>query len=110
HAPRATGGAPATRARANPAPGRHLAATIRTGRYCAYTPDPRPPRLGALTRAIGPGLNAGAPGLNAHPAVRMRTRLDDPTTWKEAPRCPSDPLRRTSSPPACCCAGIGSGS
>jgi hypothetical protein len=23
--------------------GRHLAATIRTGRYCSYTPDPRVP-------------------------------------------------------------------
>jgi hypothetical protein len=30
-------------ARANPALGRHLAATIRTGRYCSYTPDPRAP-------------------------------------------------------------------
>jgi hypothetical protein len=30
-------------ARANPSLGRHLAATIRTGRYCAYTPDPRAP-------------------------------------------------------------------
>jgi hypothetical protein len=30
-------------ARANPALGRHLAATIRTGRYCSYTPDPRLP-------------------------------------------------------------------
>jgi hypothetical protein len=29
--------------RANPALGRHLAATIRTGRYCSYTPDPRAP-------------------------------------------------------------------
>jgi hypothetical protein len=28
-------------ARANPSLGRHLAATIRTGRYCFYTPDPR---------------------------------------------------------------------
>jgi hypothetical protein len=28
---------------ANPALGRHLAATIRTGRYCSYTPDPRAP-------------------------------------------------------------------
>jgi catechol 2,3-dioxygenase-like lactoylglutathione lyase family enzyme len=27
----------------NPALGRHLAATIRTGRYCAYLPDPRAP-------------------------------------------------------------------
>jgi hypothetical protein len=30
-------------ARAHPALGRHLAATIRTGRYCSYTPDPRTP-------------------------------------------------------------------
>jgi hypothetical protein len=30
-------------ARANPALGRHLAATIRTGRYCSYAPDPRVP-------------------------------------------------------------------
>jgi non-specific serine/threonine protein kinase len=27
----------------NPSVGRHLAATIRTGRYCSYTPDPRAP-------------------------------------------------------------------
>jgi hypothetical protein len=30
-------------ARANPALGRHLSSTIRTGRYCSYTPDPRLP-------------------------------------------------------------------
>jgi tetratricopeptide (TPR) repeat protein len=30
-------------AEANPALGRHLSATVRTGRYCAYTPDPRLP-------------------------------------------------------------------
>ena len=28
-------------ARANPSLGQHLSATIRTGRYCSYTPDPR---------------------------------------------------------------------
>jgi tetratricopeptide (TPR) repeat protein len=28
-------------AQANPALGRHLSSTIRTGRYCSYTPDPR---------------------------------------------------------------------
>jgi non-specific serine/threonine protein kinase len=28
-------------ARANPSLGRHLSVTIRTGRYCSYTPDPR---------------------------------------------------------------------
>jgi hypothetical protein len=30
-------------ARANPSLGRHLSSTIRTGRYCSYTPDPRAP-------------------------------------------------------------------
>jgi tetratricopeptide (TPR) repeat protein len=30
-------------ARAHPSLGRHLDATIRTGRYCSYTPDPRTP-------------------------------------------------------------------
>ena len=30
-------------ARVHPSLGRHLAATIRTGRYCSYTPDPRVP-------------------------------------------------------------------
>jgi len=29
--------------REHPSLGRHLAATIRTGRYCSYTPDPRTP-------------------------------------------------------------------
>jgi hypothetical protein len=43
NATRAIRAAIANLARANPALGRHLAATIRTGRYCAYTPDPRVP-------------------------------------------------------------------
>ena len=30
-------------ARANPALGQHLAATVRTGQYCCYVPDPRTP-------------------------------------------------------------------
>jgi hypothetical protein len=30
-------------ARDNPSLGRHLAATIRTSRYCSYSPDPRAP-------------------------------------------------------------------
>jgi hypothetical protein len=30
-------------ARANPALGAHLTATIRTGRYCSYIPDPHAP-------------------------------------------------------------------
>jgi hypothetical protein len=40
---RAVRAAMAHLARANPALGRHLAPTIRTGRYCSYTPDPRAP-------------------------------------------------------------------
>jgi hypothetical protein len=40
---RAIRAAMANLARANPSLGRHLAATVRTGRYCAYTPDPRAP-------------------------------------------------------------------
>src|SRR5512132_1565778 len=40
---RAIRAAMANLAEANPALGRHLAATVRTGRYCAYLPDPRAP-------------------------------------------------------------------
>jgi AAA ATPase domain len=43
NATRAIRAAVANLARANPALGRHLAATVRTGRYCSYTPDPRAP-------------------------------------------------------------------
>jgi hypothetical protein len=43
NATRAIRAAVANLARRNPALGRHLAATIRTGRYCSYTPDPRAP-------------------------------------------------------------------
>jgi hypothetical protein len=43
NASRAIRAAMANLAEANPALGRHLAATIRTGRYCSYTPDPRLP-------------------------------------------------------------------
>jgi hypothetical protein len=43
NATRAIRAAMANLAAANPALGRHLAATIRTGRYCSYTPDPRAP-------------------------------------------------------------------
>jgi hypothetical protein len=49
NATRAIRAAMANLARANPALGRHLAATIRTGRYCAYTPDPRAPLVWTLT-------------------------------------------------------------
>jgi hypothetical protein len=43
NATRAIRGAVANLARANPSLGRHLAATVRTGRYCSYLPDPRAP-------------------------------------------------------------------
>jgi hypothetical protein len=43
NATRAIRAAMANLVRADPALGRHLAATVRTGRYCSYTPDPRVP-------------------------------------------------------------------
>jgi hypothetical protein len=43
NATRAIRAAMANLARAHPSLGRHLAATIRTGRYCSYIPDPRAP-------------------------------------------------------------------
>ena len=43
NATRAIRAAMANLARADPALGQHLAATVRTGRYCSYTPDPRVP-------------------------------------------------------------------
>jgi tetratricopeptide (TPR) repeat protein len=43
NATRAIRVAMANLARVNPSLGRHLASTIRTGRYCSYTPDPRVP-------------------------------------------------------------------
>jgi hypothetical protein len=43
NASRAIRAAMAHLAEANPVLGRHLASTVRTGRYCSYTPDPRVP-------------------------------------------------------------------
>jgi hypothetical protein len=43
NATRAIHRAMANLTRGDPALGRHLAATVRTGRYCTYTPDPRAP-------------------------------------------------------------------
>ena len=43
NATRAIRAAMAHLARADPALGAHLSSTIRTGRYCSYTPDPRAP-------------------------------------------------------------------
>jgi hypothetical protein len=50
NATRAIRAAMAKLAEVNPALGRHLAATVRTGRYCCYTPDPRVPITWKLTR------------------------------------------------------------
>jgi hypothetical protein len=66
---RAIRAAVANLARDNAALGRHLAATVRTGRYCAYLPDPRAPiAWNADPGHRPPGLNTGVPGWNAHPA------------------------------------------
>jgi hypothetical protein len=43
NATRAIRAAMANLAAANPSLGRHLSSTVRTGRYCSYTPDPRLP-------------------------------------------------------------------
>jgi hypothetical protein len=43
NATRAIRAAMANLAEANPALGRHLSSTVRTGRYCSYRPDPRLP-------------------------------------------------------------------
>jgi hypothetical protein len=43
NATRAIRAAIANLAEANPALGRHLSLTVRTGRYCSYAPDPRVP-------------------------------------------------------------------
>ena len=45
NATRAIRAAIANVARVHPSLGRHLVSTIRTGRYCSYTPDPRIPIL-----------------------------------------------------------------
>jgi hypothetical protein len=50
NASRAIRAAMANLTRANPELGRHLSATIRTGRYCSYTPDPVPPSPGNVDR------------------------------------------------------------
>jgi hypothetical protein len=58
---RAIRAAMANLAEVNPALGRHLAATVRTGRYCCYTPDPRVPITWKLTRdEVAGGVVAGA--------------------------------------------------
>jgi hypothetical protein len=86
NATRAIRTAMANLAKVNPALGRHLAATVRTGRYCCYTPDPRVPIAWKLTRdepvqhkpAVGPPAdvrdrrNNGSPALNV-PMVRTRS-------------------------------------
>jgi hypothetical protein len=75
NATRAIRAAMSNLARANPSLGRHLSVTIRTGRYCSYTPDPRVPIVwrANLLGYWGPGLDNGASGLNAL-AADGRTR------------------------------------
>ena len=56
-------------ARANPSLGWHLASTIRMGRSCSYTPDPRGPIAGSADPGpSAPGLNNGAPSVERYPA------------------------------------------
>jgi hypothetical protein len=84
---RAIRAAMAKLARAHPALGRHLEVTIRTGRYCAYLPDPRTP----ITWQPWPGpavpaLNSGASGLNAHPAQAGSARSSSHGARSRRPR------------------------
>jgi catechol 2,3-dioxygenase-like lactoylglutathione lyase family enzyme len=84
---RAIRAAVANLARDNPALGRHLAATIRTGRYCAYRPDPRAPiTWERWPGPSAPGLNTGAPGLNAHLADEGSARRRSRGARSRAPR------------------------
>jgi hypothetical protein len=70
NATRAIRAAVANLARDPPGLGRHLAATIRTGRYCAYLPDPRAPIAGnADPGHRPPRLNLDPP--SAHAAGRV---------------------------------------
>jgi hypothetical protein len=70
NATRAIRAAVANLARDNPGLGRHLAATIRTGRSCAYLPDPRAPiAWNADPGHRPPGLNPDPP--SAHAAGRV---------------------------------------
>ena len=102
---RAIRAAVANLARANPALGLHLAATIRTGRYCAYLPDPRAPiAWNADPGHRPPGLNTGAPGLNAHPADEGSARRRSRRAQSRRPRVAAAVLIRLwiegSQPPA----------
>ena len=102
---RAIRAAVANLARDNPALGRHLAATIRTGRYCAYLPDPRAPiAWNADPGHRPPGLNTGAPGLNAHPADEGSARRRSRRAQSRRPRVAAAVLIRLwiegSQPPA----------
>jgi hypothetical protein len=78
NATRAIRAAMANLAEVNPALGRHLSVTVRTGRYCAYLPDPRLPIAWDADLGPRPRLNTGAPGVNAHPvdegSARRRSR------------------------------------
>jgi tetratricopeptide (TPR) repeat protein len=81
NATRAIRAAMANLARANPALGAHLSSTIRTGRYCSYTPDPRAPITWAPERSA------------EHRFTRVERLGDDRTTkerWKDADRADRD--------------------
>jgi len=65
-------------ARASPSLGRNHAATIRTGRYCFYTPDPRAPdHLGSVTWRVVAGTR--------RPGGRIRRRSNNGACPSNAP-------------------------
>jgi hypothetical protein len=99
NATRAIRAAMANLARAHPSLGRHLAATVRTGRYCAYTPDPRARSPGiADPGPSAPGLNDRAPRLNATLGRRPR-RKEAWRTWARGTcRPPGTAVRRPARP------------
>ena len=112
NATRAIRAAMANLARANPLLGRHLVVTVRTGRYCSYTPgSARPDRLGTLTRVRpwGPALAPGDGGAKGEPAhlvvhedVLVLTALPGRVPMPEPPRPPCRLRQRLRTSPAAC--------
>jgi hypothetical protein len=112
NATRAIRAAMANLARANPLLGRHLVVTVRTGRYCSYTPgSARPDRLGTLTRVRpwGPALAPGDGGAKGEPAhlvvhedVLVLTALPGRVPMPEPPRPPRRLRQRLRTSPAAC--------
>jgi hypothetical protein len=66
---RAIRAAMANLAHASSALGRHLAATIRTGRYCSYTPNPAPRSPGNCdpARRLGRAVEQRCTSVERHP-------------------------------------------